>query len=109
VQQVVFEDTGRSYTMAQLLQDIGFDLDGTAEADFVSGTSLNDRINTFEGDDAIATLGGDDVVNAGAGNDEVTAPRHGCRKHRTQSTHRGCSKYLTHKCKGLRHAEIFKI
>jgi hypothetical protein len=51
IQRVVFEGTGRAYDMAQLLQDIGFDLDGTAQADRISGTSLNDRISTFEGDD----------------------------------------------------------
>lgn len=71
VQRVVFEDTGRVYSMAELLEAIGFDLEGTADSDSMVGTSLTDRIDAGEGNDAISAEAGNDVVDAGAGDDYI--------------------------------------
>ncbi len=53
------------------LIDRGFDLDGTANDDAMTGTSVVDRINSREGNDTVSAGGGDDIVHGGAGNDEL--------------------------------------
>lgn len=59
---------GSSLTAAELLAR-GFDLDGTANADVISGTNTTDRINGFAGDDQLDGKDGNDIINGGAGND----------------------------------------
>lgn len=73
VQQVVFEDSGMSYRMADLLQSMGFSLDGDNGADTVLGTPLQDRIHSFGGNDVVFALAGDDEVDTAEGDDYVDA------------------------------------
>ncbi len=71
IQEIVFLETGRVYSLPQLLAEKGFDLGGTEQADSIIGTALVDRITTGAGDDNIAAQEGNDTINAGAGDDYV--------------------------------------
>ncbi|NTW77410.1 MAG: hypothetical protein HGB33_06505, partial [Syntrophaceae bacterium] len=65
----VFAD-GTTLTYDELI-DKGFDLEGTANDDPMTGTNVVDRINSFEGNDTVFSGAGDDVINGGTGNDEL--------------------------------------
>jgi VCBS repeat-containing protein len=49
----------------------GFDINGTPDAETITGTNANDRIDAQAGDDLIRARAGDDSVLAGDGNDTV--------------------------------------
>jgi Ca2+-binding RTX toxin-like protein len=76
---------GTLLTGSQLLER-GFDIDGTALDDVLSGTNTTDRINGLAGNDLLQGRGGNDALYGGVGNDElqgdadsvdVAAPFHG--------------------------------
>jgi trimeric autotransporter adhesin len=69
VQEIVFEETGRLYSIAQLLQERGFDLLGTPEVDYIQGTTLQDRIQGLDGSDVLEGDAGNDSLDGGKGND----------------------------------------
>lgn len=49
----------------------GFDIDGSAGVDTLTGTNSVDRASGFGGDDVIRTGDGNDVLNGGTGNDTL--------------------------------------
>jgi Ca2+-binding RTX toxin-like protein len=55
------------------LLDLGFDIDGTANANSLQGTSVGDRVRGFEGADQITSFGGDDMLDGGTGDDVLDA------------------------------------
>jgi hypothetical protein len=55
-----FQFTDRTLSLQEIL-DLGMDLSGTPQDDFIQGSGINDRINA---------LAGDDIVNSGAANDK---------------------------------------
>ena len=65
----VFAD-GSTLTYDELINQ-GFDLEGTANEDTMTGTNVVDRINSFGGNDTVSSGAGDDIINGGAGNDEL--------------------------------------
>ena len=67
MQEFLFAD-GTRLSYGALL-DRGFDLQGSARDDVVTGTSTVDRINGFEGNDILSGGAGDDVLDGGLGND----------------------------------------
>jgi VCBS repeat-containing protein len=64
-----FEFADGTVLTAQELVARGFDLDGTAGNDRISGTNVVDRIIAGAGDDVLSGGAGNDVLNGGAGND----------------------------------------
>jgi trimeric autotransporter adhesin len=73
IQQIVFQDTGESFSITDLIALQGFDLYGTPLRDVITGTALNDRIEGGDGDDYLSGEQGDDSVSGGAGNDVLQA------------------------------------
>jgi VCBS repeat-containing protein len=63
---------GTTLTLDELLA-LGFDLDGTPEADVLEGTALDDRIDAYESDDIVFGKAGNDTIDAGSGDDVVDA------------------------------------
>ncbi len=53
----------------ELIDLLGFEIEGTPEADVLSGTALGDTITALEGDDSVYGLGGDDSIQLDAGDD----------------------------------------
>ncbi|MFZ5557165.1 MAG: VCBS domain-containing protein [Pseudomonadota bacterium] len=72
IERFVFSD-GASYTAAELIAALGFDLSGTPDADVIEGTSADDVIYTLGGDDIVLALPGDDLVDLGEGDDFADA------------------------------------
>jgi Ca2+-binding RTX toxin-like protein/GH24 family phage-related lysozyme (muramidase) len=64
------DGTSMSY---QDVLDHGFDVQGTAQADFIEGTAVTDRIDAGAGDDTVISHDGDDTILGGAGNDTIDA------------------------------------
>ncbi|MDO8742744.1 MAG: putative Ig domain-containing protein [bacterium] len=48
---------------------LGFDLEGTAQDDVITGTNATDRIDAHEGNDSLSGGAGNDVLSGGTGND----------------------------------------
>ena len=67
IQRFEFAD-GSTLTTTELLAR-GFDLEGTAGNDTITGTNTTDRINGLGGNDMLIGGAGDDTLNGGAGND----------------------------------------
>ena len=63
---------GGSYTYAQFLER-GIRIEGTPDADVLSGTSVKDIIHGLASDDVIFAKAGNDIVDGGEGNDVVDA------------------------------------
>ncbi|TAN50414.1 MAG: hypothetical protein EPN26_10175, partial [Rhodospirillales bacterium] len=63
-------DDGTAMSYGELLA-LGFDLDGTEEADTIQGTAVNDRINALGGNDVAYGKAGDDTLNGGGGVDTL--------------------------------------
>ncbi len=72
IQNFEFDD-GTTQTAQQLLTTLGFDLDGTAGNDTITGTNLTDRITGGAGDDTLSGGAGDDtyLYSFGDGNDTI--------------------------------------
>jgi VCBS repeat-containing protein len=64
-----FEFADGTVLTAQELVARGFDLNGTAGNDTISGTNVVDRIVAGAGDDVLSGGVGNDILNGGAGND----------------------------------------
>ena len=60
-------DDGSTLTTTELLAR-GFDIDGTANNDYIVGTNTTDRINGLAGDDTVYGMDGNDTLN-GLNND----------------------------------------
>jgi VCBS repeat-containing protein len=71
VEQLVFLGDNSTYDLAQLIQEQGFELAGTPQADTLVGTALNDAIQAFEDEDLVFAGDGDDLVEGGEGRDLV--------------------------------------
>ena len=56
-------------THAQLVQALGFSVQGTPEDDALSGTGLGDSVQALGGNDAVFGRAGDDTLDLGAGDD----------------------------------------
>ncbi|MDO8786561.1 MAG: calcium-binding protein [Sulfuritalea sp.] len=67
-----FQFADRSLSLQEIL-DIGMDLEGTPQDDFIVGTGMKESINALAGDDIILAGGGNDVIDASAGNDTIDA------------------------------------
>ena len=67
IQDFQFAD-GSTLSYRELV-DLGFDLEGTAQDDLITGTNATDRIDAHEGDDTLSGGAGNDVLAGGAGND----------------------------------------
>ncbi|MEN6374581.1 MAG: calcium-binding protein [Smithella sp.] len=61
---------GTTLTYDELI-DRGFDLEGTANDDAMTGTKVVDRMNSLEGNDTISSGAGNDILTGGTGNDEL--------------------------------------
>lgn len=68
IEYIQFAD-GTVVTPAQLVDTFGFQVEGTPEADVLSGTSLGETINAYGSDDVVIARAGNDVVDLGDGND----------------------------------------
>lgn len=60
-------------TRQQLIQTLGFRIEGTPDDDTLVGTSLGESITAFEGNDVVTALGGNDTLSLGAGDDWADA------------------------------------
>lgn len=60
-------------TRQQLIQSLGFRIEGTPADDTLVGTSLGESITAFDGNDVVAALGGNDTLNLGGGDDWADA------------------------------------
>ena len=69
IERFDFSD-GTSLTYAELLA-LGFDLDGTATDDVLTGTDVGDRMRGFFGNDSLSGGAGDDRLDGGAGADTL--------------------------------------
>jgi len=67
IQDFRFAD-GTTLTYRELV-DLGFDLQGTAQNDVITGTNAMDRIDAGAGDDTLSGGAGNDVLSGGTGND----------------------------------------
>lgn len=67
--QIDFAD-GTSMSYAELI-DLGFDIDGTANDDVLTGTNVVDRIHGYEGNDTISSGDGNDVLYGDYGFDTL--------------------------------------
>jgi len=81
IEYIKFSD-GTVMSRQQLIQSLGFQIEGTPFDDFLSGTAFGEPIRAYEGHDVVMARGGDDVVelnagddwtDAGEGNDQVQA------------------------------------
>jgi len=81
IEYIKFSD-GTVMSRQQLIQSLGFQIEGTPFDDFLSGTAFGEPIQAYEGHDVVMARGGDDVVelnagddwaDAGEGNDQVQA------------------------------------
>lgn len=62
---------GTVYTHAQLITALRFEIFGTAEADYLRGTPLDDIIEAGSADDFVEAMAGNDAVLGGEGNDLI--------------------------------------
>jgi len=60
---------GSAFTRQQVIQALGFHIQGTPGDDALSGTALNDPIQAFGGNDVVFGRGGNDSIDLGAGDD----------------------------------------
>lgn len=65
----LFQFTSGTVTRQQLIEALGFDVEGTPQDDTLQGTALGDRITALEGMDVVSAGAGDDDVDLGAGGD----------------------------------------
>ncbi|HEY0488661.1 MAG TPA: VCBS domain-containing protein [Telluria sp.] len=68
IEYIQFSD-GMVMSRQQLIEALGFKLEGTPEADVLDGTALGDQIRAYGSDDEVNAGGGDDTVDLGAGDD----------------------------------------
>jgi len=71
IEQIAFLGDGSVYDLAELIEDLGFDITGTPEPDLLEGTALDDRIDGLGADDLITGGTGSDVIDGGDGADIV--------------------------------------
>ncbi|RFC39108.1 MAG: Ca2+-binding protein, RTX toxin-related [Candidatus Nitrotoga sp. LAW] len=62
---------GQVYTREQMIQTLGFNIQGGSGDSVLSGTALGETITAYAGNDTVTALGGNDTVNGGAGNDTL--------------------------------------
>jgi VCBS repeat-containing protein len=60
---------GSVFTTQQVIQTLGFHVQGTPGEDALSGTALGESIQALGGDDMVFARGGADALDLGAGND----------------------------------------
>ena len=60
---------GQNFRLPDTAGVLGETINGTADDDILTGTSLNETINGLDGDDFIRARGGNDTVNGGLGED----------------------------------------
>ena len=72
IEYIQFSD-GQVYTREQMIQTLGFNIQGGSGDSVLSGTALGETITTYAGNDTVTALGGNDTVNLGAGNDYADA------------------------------------
>lgn len=71
IEYIQFSD-GVAMTREQLIQTLGFQVEGTPGDDTLSGTAFGEPIYAYAGDDSIDARGGDDRVFGGDGNDSIS-------------------------------------
>lgn len=69
----LFQFTSGTVTRQQLIELLGFDIEGTPQDDTLRGTALGDRITALDGADAVAAGAGDDAIDLGGGTDLADA------------------------------------
>ncbi len=69
----LFQFTSGTVTRQQLIEALGFDIEGTLQDDTMRGTALGDRITALDGADVVVAGGGDDTIDLGAGSDIADA------------------------------------
>ncbi|HYE36876.1 VCBS domain-containing protein [Methylocaldum sp.] len=72
IEYIKFAD-GTVMSRQQLVQALGFQIEGTPFDDFLSGTAFGEPIRAHEGHDVVMARGGDDVVELDAGDDWADA------------------------------------
>src|SRR3569832_1362345 len=68
IEYIQFSD-GLVMTRQQLIQTLGFKIEGTPGEDSLTGTALGDTIHAYDSDDTVVANGGDDTVDLGGGDD----------------------------------------
>lgn len=71
IEYIQFSD-GVVTTREQLIQTLGFQVEGTFGDDALSGTAFGEPIHAYAGDDSVNARGGDDRVFGGDGNDIIS-------------------------------------
>jgi VCBS repeat-containing protein len=72
VEYFQFSD-GTVMSRQQLIQTLGFKIEGTPNSDDLVGTALNDTIHAYGSDDTVSAGAGNDTIDLGAGNDWADA------------------------------------
>jgi VCBS repeat-containing protein len=72
IEMFQFSD-GMVLSRQQLIQTLGFKLEGTPGVDNLSGTALDDVINAYADNDKVAGGAGNDIIDLGAGDDLADA------------------------------------
>lgn len=71
IEYIQFSD-GVAMTREQLIQTLGFEVEGTPGDDVLSGTAYGEPIHAYAGDDSVDARGGDDHVFGEDGNDSLS-------------------------------------